>query len=173
VSNASQRLARPSGNVLLDIANAFVGLHKEYYGRGPTKTRAYVYHDLVVVVMQGGYTQAEHTLQDHGREDTVNEGRLAMQATIGPESIATIERLTGRTVYSFLSANDPSRELQSEMFVLEPEQVEPVQRSDLAARARAAREESVRVRTDLRAVRAEQIQARSALVRSRKRILGV
>ena len=164
----SRTLATPSGNVLLDIANAFVGLHKDYYGRGPTKARAYVYRDLVVVIMQGGYTQAEHTLHEHGRDDSVHQGRLAMQATIGPECIATIERLTGRKVCSFMSANDPSRELQSEVFVLEPEQAEPAEPFDPAARAQAARDENVKVRSDLRALRAEQIQARSALVRARE-----
>ncbi|HEX6461081.1 MAG TPA: Na-translocating system protein MpsC family protein [Thermoleophilaceae bacterium] len=166
-STASQ--TPTSGNLLLDIANAFVAIHKEFYGRGPTKARAHVGRDLVVVLLQGGYSRAEQTLHAHGRDDAIHESRLAMQATMEDTAVITIERLTGRKVYSFMSANEPNREMQAEVFVLEPEDspAEPEQ-AGLAARAQAARDENRQVREDLRALRAEQAQSRAALQQNRR-----
>jgi hypothetical protein len=63
-----------------------------------------------------------------------------------------------------MSGNDPEQELQTEIFLLEGEP-EPPDRADLAGRARAAREENVHVREDLRALRAEQAQSRAVLHR--------
>jgi uncharacterized protein YbcI len=160
-----------SGNLLLDIANTFVAIHKDYFGRGPTKARAQVSRDVVVVLLEGGYSRAEQTLREHGRDEVVNEGRMAMQATIEQAGVEAIERLVGRRVYSFMSANDPSKELQAEVFVLESSDntVPPShERSDLAERARVAREENAEVREDLRALRAEQAQAREKLRRCRE-----
>jgi uncharacterized protein YbcI len=115
----------PSGNILLDIANAFVTIQKEFFGRGPTRARAQVTRDLVVVLLEGGFSRAEQTLHEHGRDDAVNEGRQAMHATIEERCIEAIERLLGRKVYSFMSASDASHELQAELFVLESEDADP------------------------------------------------
>jgi uncharacterized protein YbcI len=160
-----------AGSVLLEISNALVGIHKEFYGRGPTKARTYVWDDLVVVVLQGGYSRAEQTLVEAGRDEAVTQTRLAMQETIEDASREAIERLTARTVRSFMSANDPEQELQTEIYLLERDESRPLDHSDLAARARAAREESLQVREDLRALRAEQVQSREALHRHRERDL--
>jgi uncharacterized protein YbcI len=112
---------RTSGNVRLDISNAIVAIQKELYGRGPTKAQTHIGDDLVVVVLQGGYSRAENTLVAAGRDDAVNESRLAMQDTLEEPSVTVVQRLTGRAVRSFMSANDPEQEYQVEVFVLEPE----------------------------------------------------
>jgi uncharacterized protein YbcI len=160
--------ASESGNVLLDIANSFVALQKERYGRGPDKARAHISRDLVVVVLEGGYSRAEQTLSEHGRSDVVDEARQALQATIEDPGVEVIERLTGRKVRSFMSANDAENELQAEIFVLERDDAASSDRLDLCARAHAAREENAEVRQDLRALRAEQAQARSAMRQRRE-----
>lgn len=153
-----------SGNLLLDIANAFVAMHKEFYGRGPTKARAHVERNLLVVLLQGGYSRAEQTLHERGRDYAIVDSRTAMQQAMAETCVATIERLTGRKVYSFMGASDPNREMQAEVFVLESEEVaSQAEHADLAARARAAREQNQQVREDLRALRAEQAQSRAAL----------
>jgi uncharacterized protein YbcI len=160
--------ATPSGNVLLDISNALVGIHKQFYGRGPTKARTYMMDDLVAVVLQGGYSRAEHTLVDRGRQAAVTQTRLAMQETIEGASVAVVERLTGRKVRSVMSANEPFQELQAELFLLEPGESEPVDQSGLAERARLACEQNAQVREDLLALCAEQAQSRAALRRQRR-----
>lgn len=114
-----------SGNLLLEISNELVRVHKERYGRGPTKARTYISDDLVVVVLQGGYSRAENTLVETGRADAVTQTRLAIQETIEEETRATIERLTGRKVRSYMSGNDPKRELQAEVFLLDSELGDP------------------------------------------------
>ena len=157
-----------SGNLLLDLANAFVAIHKERYGRGPDKSRAHVVRDVVVVLLEGGFSRAEQTLMERGSEDAVNQGRAAMQATIEDPAVGVVERLTGRKVRSFMSANDAAQELQAEIFVLEPEgEATTAEHAELCARAQAARDENADVREDLRALRAEQVQARDALHRNR------
>jgi uncharacterized protein YbcI len=158
--------AAPSGNVLLDIANAFVAIHKERSGRGPDKARAIISHDVVVVLLEGGYSRAEQTLAEHGRTDAVDEVRSAIQTTIEDPGVEIVERLTGRKVRSFMSANDAANELQAELFVLEPDEEQAT--TSLAARVKAARNENAEVRQDLRALRAEQAQALAHLRQHRR-----
>jgi len=54
------------GQVLLDLSNAVVRIHKQYYGKGPTKARSHLTHDLLTVILEGGYTRSEQTLLEHG-----------------------------------------------------------------------------------------------------------
>jgi uncharacterized protein YbcI len=169
MSEQVTRTSTGSKNLLLEISNALVGIHKEYYGRGPTKARTYISDDLVVVTLQGGYTRAESKLVETGHGESVLHTRLAMQDAIEDASRATIERLTGRNVRSFMSGNDPEQELQAEIFLLEPLDAErPRPDANLAARSEAAREMAAEVREDHRALRAEQAQARSALQQQRE-----
>ena len=46
-------------------------LHKEFYGKGPTKARTYLQDDVVLVLLRGGYTRVEETLMRDGRMDAV------------------------------------------------------------------------------------------------------
>jgi uncharacterized protein YbcI len=72
---------RTSGHELIDdargevrgnISRRIVQLHKEFYGRGPTKAKTYVNGDLVTVLMRGGCTRVEETLLQEGRGDSAN-----------------------------------------------------------------------------------------------------
>jgi uncharacterized protein YbcI len=111
-----------AGAGLLDISNAIVGLHKEYYGRGPTKARAIQAKDVVVVILEGGFSQVEQTLTEAGRTDMVQGARHAMQGVIKDRWIETVEAVLGRRVRSFLSATDSDGQIQVETFLLEPEE---------------------------------------------------
>jgi uncharacterized protein YbcI len=103
----------------LEIANAVARLHKEFVGRGPTNSRTTIDGDLVVVLLEGGFTRAERTLDDSERRDLVAAGRVGLQDAMRPELISIVERVLGRRVRSMMSANDLERNLQSEVFVLE------------------------------------------------------
>lgn len=105
----------------LEIANAVARLHKNYVGRGPTNSRTTIDGDLVVVLLEGGFTRAERTLDDSERRDLVLAGRIGLQDAMREELIAIVERNLGRRVRSFMSANDLEGNLQSEIFVLEPQ----------------------------------------------------
>ena len=106
----------------LEISNAISRLHKEFIGRGPTNSRTTIDGNLVVCVLEGGYTRAEQTLGANDKADLVAAGRLGLQEAMRQAMIAAVEQITGRRVYSFMSANDLDQNLQVEVFVLTPEQ---------------------------------------------------
>jgi uncharacterized protein YbcI len=109
------------GQQLLELANAVVRVHKQLSGKGPTKARAYVQQDLVVVVLEGGFTRGEQTLQAAGHHRELMHARLAIQHAGEAQLRNVVETILGRRVLSFMSANDPKEGYQAELFVLEPE----------------------------------------------------
>ncbi|HEX3691395.1 MAG TPA: DUF2294 domain-containing protein [Solirubrobacteraceae bacterium] len=108
----------------LEISNAISRLHKEFVGRGPTNSRTTIDGNMVVCLLEGGYTRAEQTLTASDKGDLVAAGRLGLQDAMRQAMIAAVEQTTGRRVYSFMSANDLEQNLQVEVFVLTPEQDE-------------------------------------------------
>jgi uncharacterized protein YbcI len=105
----------------LAISNAISRLHKEFIGRGPTNSRTTIDGNLVVCLLEGGYTRAEQTLGANDKADLVAAGRLGLQDAMRQGMIAAVEQITGRRVHSFMSANDLEQNLQVEVFVLAPE----------------------------------------------------
>ena len=108
------------GAVRSAISQAIVQVHVEYYGKGATQAKTYVWDNLVVTVLRDVLTVAERTLVDVDRVDTVRDIRTKFQFTLQPTFCAAIERLTGRRVHSFMSQVDPANGLGVEIFVLEP-----------------------------------------------------
>jgi uncharacterized protein YbcI len=102
----------------LEISNAMARLHKQYVGRGPTNSRTTIDGDLVVCLLEGGYTRAEQTLEDNDKGDLVAAGRLGLQEAMRQAMIEVVQEVLGRSVRSFMSANDLKRNLQVEVFVL-------------------------------------------------------
>src|SRR3954453_22856420 len=122
-----QQRTPPLGDVALagplaaDISNAVVRLVREHFGKGPTQAKTLLHDDAAVTILRGGFTHAEKTLYKAGRADIVEEGRRAMQSVFEREMRAAIERLTGRRVVAFLSANHHDPDASVEVFLLEPE----------------------------------------------------
>ncbi len=111
--------AEPSaGSPSLEISNALSRLHKHYVGRGPTNARTTIDGDLVVSLLEGGYTRAEQTLEENDKGDLVAAGRLGLQDAMRQAMIEAVEETLGRRVRSFMSANDLRQNLQIEVFVL-------------------------------------------------------
>src|ERR687884_1249030 len=108
------------GSLRAALANAMVGLKKQYYGRGPTAAKAWILDDYVFVAMEGGLTRNEETLLADGKEDIVRNYRLSFQETVGDKTMSAVEELTGRKVVSYHSqiVFEPTRAF--EIFVLEP-----------------------------------------------------
>jgi uncharacterized protein YbcI len=102
----------------LEISNAIARLHKQYIGRGPTNSRTTIDGDLVVCLLEGGYTRAEQTLEENNKGDLVAAGRLGLQEAMRQAMIDVVEGVVGREVRSFMSANDLQRNFQVEVFVL-------------------------------------------------------
>jgi uncharacterized protein YbcI len=110
-----------TGSRSLEISNAISRLHKEFVGRGPTNARTTIDGDLVVVLLEGGYTRAEQTLTANDNADLVAASRLGLQDAMRQAMIDAVEQTIGRRVHSFMSANDLIRNLQVEVFVLAAE----------------------------------------------------
>jgi uncharacterized protein YbcI len=108
------------GTIASAISSATVRMLREYTGRGPTKARTYISEDLISVVLQDTLTMGEKSLVRDGHADLVLATRKAFQQTMGPQMIAAIEELSGRTVLAFLSDNHIDPDVAIESFLLAP-----------------------------------------------------
>jgi uncharacterized protein YbcI len=97
-----------------------VSLIREFYGRGPTRTKSYFQDDLVVCVLRDGFSRVEQTLLDRGRSEAVILQRMAFQDVMRDQFSAVIERATGRRVIGFMSGNQQDPDLMCEVFILAP-----------------------------------------------------
>lgn len=108
----------PSGAIRTAISDGLVALLKEYYGRGPDRTKTYVNGDLVVCLLRGGFTRVEQTLREGGHGDDVIRQRMAFQEVMRDRFTNVVEQATGRKVIGFMSGNQQSPDMICEVFVL-------------------------------------------------------
>jgi uncharacterized protein YbcI len=102
------------------ISNAMVKLHKEQFGRGPTRARThFAGPDALVCVLEDVLLPAELKLIDKGEEARVRDGRTAFQVATRDEFVAAVEQIVYRKVRSFASAVDPGTNTVFEVFVFE------------------------------------------------------
>jgi uncharacterized protein YbcI len=112
-----------SGDVRTEISDGLVALLKEFYGRGPERTRTYVHDDLVVCLLRGGFTPVEQTLLDGGHGEDVIRQRMIFQQVMRHRFEEVVERATGRKVIGFMSGNQQDPDMICEVFVLAPNPV--------------------------------------------------
>ena len=108
------------GDVLTAISDGMVALLKEYYGRGPTRTKSYYEDDLVVCVLRGGFSRVEETLLEGGRGPAVIQQRMEFQELMRKRFEMVIEEATGRRVIGFMSGNQQHPDMMCEVFILAP-----------------------------------------------------
>ena len=111
---------RGRGDVLTAISDGIVALLKEYYGRGPTRTKTYFEDDLVVCLLRGGFTRVEQTLLEGGRGSSVIRQRMEFQELMRERFKTVIESATGRQVIGFMSGNQQDPDIMCEVFILAP-----------------------------------------------------
>ena len=109
------------GEMLSQISRGIVRLHREYYGKGPTKAKTYAVNDTVICMLRGGFTTAEQTLIDDGKADDVERIRRSFQRTMERQFTSVVEEATGRSVIAYMSQVHSSPNMAVELFVLEPE----------------------------------------------------
>jgi uncharacterized protein YbcI len=108
------------GEVLTAISDGMVALLKEFYGRGPSRTKSYYEDDLVVCLLRGGFSRVEQTLLEGGQGSAVIEQRMAFQDLMRGRFQEVIERATGRRVIGFMSGNQQDPDIMCEVFILAP-----------------------------------------------------
>src|SRR5918999_6027470 len=100
---------RPGG-MLSAVSNALVTLHKEQFGRGPTRARAnFAGEDTLVCVLEDALLPAERTMVKMGDQQRVRDSRTAFQAATRDEFVSAVEGIIGRQVRAFASAVDPDQ----------------------------------------------------------------
>jgi uncharacterized protein YbcI len=107
------------GDTRANISRRMVQLHKEFYGKGPTRAKTYINGDLVVVLMRGGFTRVEETLLQEGRGDSVVQQRADFQDVMVDRFKEVVEGETGRKVVAMMSGSHQHPDLLGEVFVLE------------------------------------------------------
>jgi uncharacterized protein YbcI len=109
---------RSIGEARAEIANGIVRLQTEYYGRGPTRAKAHITDDVVVVVLEESFTKAERTLVDRGEIDAIQQIRRRFQQVMADEFKSVVEQATGRVVRAFLSETNLEADVSVEFFLL-------------------------------------------------------
>lgn len=115
----SRTVGSPSPS--LEISNAIVGLLRTHAGRGPTRARAFIGGDLVVVALRDCLTTGEKTLVDRGNVDLVLQTRGALQTAIQKPATEAVEAITGRQVVAYLPSHQIDPDHAAIVFILERE----------------------------------------------------
>ncbi len=95
---------RTKGQLEADICTAVIKFEKDYMGRGPLETKAYIIDDMVLVRLKNVLTQAELRLSDapdrrDGRE-LVKRIRITLLEQGRPLLEAAVEKILGVKVKS-------------------------------------------------------------------------
>jgi uncharacterized protein YbcI len=102
------------------IQREIVKLHKEFFGRGPVRTKLYLQEDCALVLMFEGHMPGERTLLEHGGRRSVAQTRVDMSESMRERFIELVERETGREVVGFMSSSQQDPDLLSHVYVLKP-----------------------------------------------------
>jgi uncharacterized protein YbcI len=113
VSSESQPERSTSANA--QISRAHVRLFHECTGRGPTGSRTTIDRTLVVCFLSDLLTKGERSLIAAGKQQAVLEMRRSFQDVMRDDLVAEVERITGRKVAAFMSANhlDPDHAIEA------------------------------------------------------------
>lgn len=102
------------------ISREVVRLHKEFFGRGPVRAKAYIHSDSVLVLMFNGHTPSEQTMLQGGGRRSVAQTRVDISESMRARFIEAIADITGRDVVGFMSSSQQDPDLLSHVYVLEP-----------------------------------------------------
>jgi uncharacterized protein YbcI len=106
------------GHALVDLSNAMVALHREYFGRGPGAAKSFINDEMVVCVLSDIYTAVERTLIRAGQAEHVRRTRALHQEALESEYKASVERIMGRPVEAFLSVVHVDPDVAIDVFLL-------------------------------------------------------
>jgi uncharacterized protein YbcI len=106
------------------ICDSAVRLLREYTGRGPTKAKATINSNSVMIVLGDTLTRGERQLAATGKADRVLQLRHDFQMVMRDELVEAVEEALGRKVIAFMSQNHIDPDLAVEVFILEPERTD-------------------------------------------------
>jgi uncharacterized protein YbcI len=106
-------------SLLLQISNAMVRMQKEFFGKGPTKAKSYMFDDMLLIVMREGLTTAEKTMLEFGHPNQVRQFRQLYQDEMTERLTGMVEELTGRQVVNYQSQVLFDPDMTLEIFVFD------------------------------------------------------
>lgn len=106
-------------SLLAQLSTEMVRAQKQFFGKGPVQAKSYFLDDMLFIVMKGGFTTAEKTMLEFGREDKVRDFRQVFENEMTERLTTLIEDITERKVLTYQSQVlfDPDRVI--EMFVFD------------------------------------------------------
>jgi uncharacterized protein YbcI len=116
---ASESQHERSTSTNAQISRAHVRVFHEYTGRGPTGSRTTIDRNLVVCFLSDLLTKGERSLIAAGKKVAVLEMRRSFQEAMEADLVAEVERITGRKVIAFMSANHLEPDHAIESYVLD------------------------------------------------------
>lgn len=84
------------------ISAEMAGIHAVAYERGSERASTLLDDDMAMCVLRSRLTPAETLLVANGHRDSVHDQRQAFETALEPALRAAVERITARTVTSFL-----------------------------------------------------------------------
>lgn len=117
--NTSNGLPLQGAELTEAISAALVDLYGRFYGHDRTTATTYINDNVVVCILEDILSDREAGQIAEGDSGDVIDARVAFQVGAEDEFTAAIERLTGRAVTAFLSANQTNPGVASELFFLE------------------------------------------------------
>jgi uncharacterized protein YbcI len=102
-----------------EISDAVVGLHRRYFGKGPTRAKTYIEGSVVFCVLEDVSTPLEDSLAKGGRVSDARRTRVELlQETAEYAFRAKIEELTQRRVEAFVGGHNPDCDITTLTFLL-------------------------------------------------------
>lgn len=112
--------AQLQGEALTDaISASMVRLYSQFYGHNRTSASTFINQNVVVCLLENIFSTQEGNQVASGASAQVIDGRVAFQSATQDEFTQEIERLTGRDVVAFMSANQTDPGIACELFYLE------------------------------------------------------
>lgn len=105
--------------MLAEVTNAIVSLHRQHYGKGPTRSKSFLLDDVLVCVMRDVLTTVERTLVEAGEHTKVRDTRFAFQDAMRERFAEAVEGIVGRKVLGVTSQVLVTQDIAVEMFLLE------------------------------------------------------
>jgi uncharacterized protein YbcI len=112
-------VGRRESHVRRAISAEIVALYASVYGHDRTTATTYINDNVVLCVLENILTEDEDTLIGAGSSGAVIDARVAFQTDTEDEFTEAVERLTGRRVVAFMSANQTAPGVAAELFFLD------------------------------------------------------
>ena len=107
------------GELNAAVTKALVKIQASHLGRGPANASTFHHDNVLVTLMHDVLSHAEKILGQNGHHTTVSDWRGTLQTALEADFREAVERLTGRNVIAFISANHLDPDVAAEMFILD------------------------------------------------------